>query len=194
MLDAKKIPGCVFFASDVPDAVAVTDAGREIPLFRYEVAVILEDGEQFELQDEQDRREYYRWSESRFLEMHDVAATKLNRIAEPALEANCHGWVFTGGHYGIKDEHVSGILADQGYLAVNEPRDGDLAVYWAGNSGTHSGIVRMASDGVLKIRSKWGPYSVFEHVPEAFYFAGGICAVYRSPRQNHDLTVRINAA
>jgi hypothetical protein len=192
MSDAKKIPGCVLFASDVSDARAVTDLGREVPLFRYDVAVVLNDGEQFELNGDDRRRDYFRWSESQFLAHRAIAADKLSRIAEPSLEANCHGWTFAAGRYGIKDEHVSGILVDQGYAAVEEPQEGDLAIYWAGDLATHSGIVRLSS-GMLKVQSKWGPFSVFEHAPEAFYYAGGVCMVYRSPRPNHELTIRAMA-
>jgi hypothetical protein len=190
MADAKKIPGCVFFASDVSEAVAVTDRGREIPLFRYEVAVVLEKGEPFELQSDGGRRDYFRWSEQQFLAMKGVAAAKLERMAEPSLEANCHGWAFAGGRFGIKDEYVSSIITDQGYAAVTEPQDGDLAVYWDANSATHSGIVRRPSSGVLRVQSKWGPFSVFEHFPEAFNYPGAVCAIYRSPRPNHGLTIR----
>jgi hypothetical protein len=188
--DAKKIPGCVFFASDVVGARAITDTGREIPLFHFEVAVIVDEGDQFELQHDEKRRDYFRWSEEQFLALKGVAAANLNRMAEPSLEANCHGWAFAAGRYGIKDEHISGILTDQGYAAVTEPQDGDLAVYWDGTSASHSGIVRLSAGGVLKIESKWGPFSVFEHLPDAFNYPGAVCAIYRSPRQNHDLAIR----
>ena len=171
-------------------ARAVTDLGREIPLFQYEVALVLEEGEQFELQHDGKRRDYFRWSEEQFLALKGVAAGKLVRMAEPSLEANCHGWAFAAGRYGIKDEHVSGILADQGYASVAEPQDGDLAIYWDGGSATHSGIVRLSAAGAVMVRSKWGPFSVFEHAPEAFYYPGGVCAIYRSPRANHALTIR----
>jgi hypothetical protein len=187
--DAKKIPGCVFFASDVSEARAVTDRGREIPLFRYEVAVVLEKEESFDPQSDDGRRDYFHWSESQFLALKGVAAARLQRMAEPSLASNCHGWTFAGGRYGIKDEHVSGILTDQGYVSVTQPQDGDLAIYWDGNSATHSGIVRLLSDGVLKVQSKWGPFSVFEHLPEAFNYPGAVCAIYRTPRQHHDLTI-----
>src|SRR5438128_1837207 len=99
--------------------------GREIPLFHYEVAVILDAGEQFELQHDEKRRDYFGWSEEQFLALKGVDAGKLVRMVEPSLTANCHGWAFTGGRYGIKDEHITGILADHGYAAVTEPRDGD---------------------------------------------------------------------
>jgi len=169
---------------------AITDLGREIPLFRYEVAVTLDEGEQFDIRTDAKRREYFRWSEEQFLALKRVNGAKLNRMVEPSLEANCHGWAFVGGRYGIKDEHIGGILTDQGYAAVREPRDGDLAIYWDGNSATHSGIVRLSPAGQLTVQSKWGPFSVFEHVPDAFYFPGGICAIYRSPRSNHELAIR----
>jgi hypothetical protein len=194
MHDAKKIPGCFFFASDVSGARAVTKLGREIPLFRYEVAVVLGKGEQFELQSDQRRREYFRWSERQFLALKGVAAETLNRTAEPSLEANCHGWAFAAGRYGIKDEYVGGILTDQGYASVTEPRDGDLAIYWDGDSATHSGIVRLSETGLLRVQSKWGPFSVFEHFPDAFRYAGAVCAIYRRPEGSHDLTIRMLAS
>src|SRR5262245_44662517 len=112
MSDAKKMPGSYFFASDLPDVLAVTDLGREIPLFHYHAAVLLGEGEQYDLNDEFQRRALFFWAQEQFLANKQVDGAKLIRLNEPFLEANCHGWAFAGGQYGIKDEHIPGILAD----------------------------------------------------------------------------------
>lgn len=174
---------------DIPSVQAVTDTGRPIPLFRYEVSYILQPGQQFDPHDAAQRQRAFRMSEEQFLTNTKQDVAKLTRVFDPHLASNCHGWVFTGGRFGIKDEHVAGILADQGYSLVNDPVEGDLAVYFVDGVVEHTGFVRQNVAGVIFIESKWGPFGVFRHPPEAYAFKG-TCAFYRTARPHHALQLQ----
>jgi hypothetical protein len=104
-------------------------------------------------------------------------------------DCNCHGWVFTGGRYWIAGGQVAGILEDNGYEEVMEPRPGDLVVYRDDKGDiTHTGLVRCAGgDGPLLIESKWGGLGRFLHPPEVHCYAPDEPRYYRSPRQGHIL-------
>ena len=146
---------------------AVTDRGREIQLFAYGEFEALEESERGLLGDE-----HY---------THQVI-----RLAKPDLACNCHGWVFTGGHAGIPSGQIEAILADNGYIPVLAPGEGDLILYRT-PEGTviHTGLVRFVDDdGVILIESKWGPLGVYLHPPEAQPW-GHDFTFYRSPRPGH---------
>jgi hypothetical protein len=107
------------------------------------------------------------------------------RLAGSSDACNCHGWTFTGGKYGIRNPDVGMILADNGYAIVQEPQDGDLAIYTNADQITHSGKVRLTRPGdSILVESKWGPFGVFLHAPDAQPFSG-VCAFYRSARPGH---------
>src|SRR5262249_1057001 len=126
----------------------------------------------------------------RFIDLHETDLTQIIRLADPNSAANCHGWVFTGGKYGIRDPEVERILLDNGYAEFAAPREGDLAIYRSGNKITHSGIVRIADKSTpILIESKWGPFGVYLHGVEKQPFAGQ-CIFYRSSRSGHVLTLR----
>jgi hypothetical protein len=108
----------------------------------------------------------------------------LIRTTPPDPASNCHGWVFTGGRYWVRDSAVDQILADNGYHEVTEPRAGDLIVY-RGASGevAHTGVVRVAGDLVL-VEGKWGSMGCYLHAPDQYPY-GYSWSFYRSPRRGH---------
>jgi len=116
--------------------------------------------------------------------------TKVLRLTGPNADCNCHGWIFTGGQYGIRNSDVPMILADNGYLRVESPQEGDLAIYDNRGEYTHSGRVRLTRpEGGVLIESKWGPFGVFLHALDAQPFSG-VCTFYRSPRSGHRLEIQ----
>jgi hypothetical protein len=178
-----------FLAADVTAAVALTDAGREIPLFNYEVGFTVPAHERVDFTSQEQRTALLRSSEQHFFQNVNCDGERMSRLLAPSLSTNCHGWVFLGGRIGIKDEHVRSILHDNHYEAVERPQSGDLAIYRDEDKIVHSGIVIGQSGGVIEIESKWGPFSVFRHAADRYYH--GTCHFFRSPRQGHSLTVRL---
>jgi len=153
---------------DMPvfDHEARTDKGRSIGLFHFHVFNSAAEVEQFMQASERDQRHVIRLAD-----------------ANPA--ANCHGWVFTGGEFGIRNSDVRSILEDNGYVAVAQPREGDLAVYIRDGQITHSGIARLPDPRApILVQSKWGPFGLYLHPPNNQPFSG-VCTFYRSPREGH---------
>jgi hypothetical protein len=148
-----------------------TDAGRTLPLYRRVANVAAAD-----------------------LKAGDAAAFsgggyagRALRSAPPSDDYNCHGWVFTEGRFGIQSEDVEGILCDNGYRQVREPRPGDLVVYRVNAVITHSGIVRTAGLGQpLLVESKWGQCGRYVHAPGDTPYLGN-ATYYRSVRVGHVL-------
>jgi hypothetical protein len=150
---------------------ALTDRGCEILLFEFEMRHSLEELEEGLLTS----RDY---------------AHQIIQILEPSKQANCHGWVFADGQFGVPSEQVDVILADNGYRAVDRPRENDLAVYRniAGDI-LHTGVVQLVSDeGLVLVESKWGPLGVFLH-PAAVQPYGANFGYYRTSRPNHRLRI-----
>lgn len=149
---------------------AVTDLGRRIPLSVIATPVpdsLLADVEQS-----------YRLTSS--------LRKKVIERTDPDPTHNCYGWVFTAGRYWVPFDMVDGILADNRYVQVSEPSEGDLALYRDPRGQVvHSGIVLHAGECTL-IESKWGPLGRFIHFPDDQPF-GGTCTFYRSPRRGHVL-------
>jgi hypothetical protein len=109
------------------------------------------------------------------------------RTAPPSDDYNCHGWVFTDGRFGIQSETVDGILHDNGYRQVSEPRPGDLVIYRVDAAITHSGIVRTGGAGQpLLIESKWGECGRYVHAPQDNPYPG-VATYYHSDRVGHVL-------
>ncbi len=179
----------VFIVTPVHGVEAVTDRERKIPLFHYEPAALPRRGGKVELRTDADQRELLRWGEERYLANSKQDVTKLVRILEPQPLANCHGWVFAGGRYGIEHLHIRDILDDNGYGVVHQPQEGDVAVYAKDGEITHSGIVRIDAAGEVMVEGKLGPFSLFLHPREAPPFADG-CTFYRSTRRGHTLPIR----
>src|SRR5262245_14190283 len=180
----------VFFATtQVLHMRAVTDRGRDVPVFAYEAVAIPVNGQQLTFRSRQDWTDFLTWMEQQFL-----AGTKQNpddvvRVRPPDTAANCHGWLFAGGEFGIPDAEVPAILADNGYASVEQAQEGDIAIYRSGEEITHSGLVRRSdSQAGVVIESKWGPFGVYAHAPTSLPFRGE-CAFYRSPRRGHRLAI-----
>jgi len=177
-----------FVVTPVSGVDAITDRGRKIPLFHYVPSALPIRGRQVELRTDADHRELLLWGEERHLANTNQDVAKLVRLLEPQPLANCHGWVFAGGRYGIENLHVRDILDDNDYTIVKQPQNADLAVYTKDGEITHSGIVRINSNGQLMVEGKLGPFSVFLHPTEAPPFADG-CTFYHSPRRGHVLLI-----
>jgi hypothetical protein len=112
---------------------------------------------------------------------------QLIRTGEARPECNCHGWVYTGGRFWIRSGQVDGILNENGYREVAEPRVGDLVIY-RNEKGEilHTGLVSsLAGDGgTLLFEGKWGRLGRFLHRPEDQPY-GKNWTYYRSPRRGH---------
>jgi hypothetical protein len=93
--------------------------------------------------------------------------------------------VYTGGRYWLNPPEVELVLRDNGYDAVDEPREGDVIAY-RNDEGvlTHSGLVRVAQEGVVLIESKWGPLGRYLHRPEQQAY-GQRFTYHRSDRAGH---------
>jgi hypothetical protein len=109
----------------------------------------------------------------------------LVRLASPTQECNCHGWVFLGGRFMLKNEDVELVLGDNGYQPVAVPRANDLAVYRDGQGQIqHSGVVLWVGAGdQVVIGSKWGDLGCYAHLPETPGY--GRPTYYRSARSGH---------
>jgi hypothetical protein len=155
----------------LPALLAVTDAGRELPLCAYD------DSPSFDQQELSviNLQQY----------QHQII-----RIAEPSPRSNCHGWVYLGGQYAVRSRDVDTILSDNGYAVVKQPAAGDLAIYRNPTGDiTHSAVVRMVrEDGMAFCESKWGPLGVYLH-PVAVQPYGPDYHYYRSERTGHLVTV-----
>jgi len=157
---------------DVPvrSTLAITDKGRTIPLFHFKLHSTASEVEQFIHSNEKD-------------------LSQIIRLSEANSASNCHGWVFTGGRYGIREGDVATILIDNSYGEVTDPREGDLAIYSNGDRFSHSGLVRIADKHApLLIESKWGPFGVYLHTVDKQPFPGS-CKFYRSSRADHMLVL-----
>jgi hypothetical protein len=113
---------------------------------------------------------------------------KAIRIAGPDAACKCHGWVFTGGQFGVASEDVDAILADNGYLAVSEPRENDVVIYRDDLGRVrHTGLVRfVGADGLVLVESKWGPLGLYLHPPQDQPY-GTFFNYYHSPRPGNEL-------
>ena len=108
----------------------------------------------------------------------------------PADEhSNCHGWVFTGGKFGILGQEVDTILDENAYLPITEPAVGDLCVYRGeDNAVAHTAIIRgIFDDGTILVEGKWGRLGVFLHPVEHSVY-GEHYGYYRSARSTHVLS------
>jgi len=104
----------------------------------------------------------------------------------PSGASNCHGWVFTGGRYGIRGRDVPAILADNGYARVDAPAPGDACVYRSGDGEvSHTALVRaVCDDGTVLVEGKWGWLGVYLH-PAAASCYGTEFHYYRTARKSH---------
>jgi hypothetical protein len=151
----------------INDAVVVTDQGRIFSVFRFDT----------------DRR----GSDQRVQRMFEK---RIIRVASEDAQTNCHGWVFTGGRYGIPSAAVDAVLQDNGYSAAASPERGDVIVYRdEAGSIVHSGCVRRVhEDGQVWIESKWGPGGRYLHRPEDQCYSSAF-TYFRSARATHEVRI-----
>jgi len=185
-----RIPPVVHFAVEpLRHVQLVTDAGRAIGLWSYEVLALPRDSHGEWIAEYGGHGAVLEYFDQDFRQnCHRNVSTAI-RIFNPTLACNCHGWIFANGKFGIGDADVPAILADNGYQPVDAPCDGDLAVYWTDDHPSHSGIVRISAKSELRlIESKWGPFGVYLHSPTVHPFRGG-CCFYRTNRGSHANTI-----
>ncbi len=171
---AQETPGEMRSATE---ASALTDAGRTIQLFRWDV--------------DDDAFEYFSaLSSQRLVSLHD----KIIQRAAPDYRYNCHGWVFTGGEYLLRGHQVEQILQDNGYAVTDKPQPNDLVIYRS-TDGTivHTGLVRsVLEDGTVLEESKWGLDGRFLHRPEDTPYSRTF-AYYRGARADHRIVIKKTA-
>jgi len=195
---AGRVPPPVFFVTrPVAGVCAVTDRGQPIPLFHYEALLAASaaelSGRQAALATAQGRREFLLEMEGQFLDRVFPNKQEVFRLAEPSPLYNCHGWIFSGGRFGIEDAFVARILEDNSYSSVPQPDEGDLVIYRQGADAVHSGYVRSVEQGVVVVMSKWGPFGVFLHPVEAQPFSPD-WTFHRTTRGGHQLLIDRRAA
>lgn len=156
------------------DAVLVTDQGRVFPVFHFDLQ-----GKTYE-----DAPPFTHITTAEPPQSH--TAPRPVRIAATDPRSNCHGWVFTGGRYGVSEAVVEALLQDNGYQQIEGPLAGDVVVYRdASGAVLHSGRVRRVHDnGEIWIESKWGPGGRYLHLPQDQCYSGNL-QYYRSPRPDH---------
>jgi len=151
--------------------VALTDLGEPMPLIAYDEQASLESAERAYLGAQQYEHQ-------------------IIRLAAPSADCNCHGWVYAGGRYAIQSRFIPELLADNGYVEVEQPRADDLVIY-RGASGLveHTGLVRLVGNsGLILVESKWGPLGVYLHPVAAQPYGRGH-KFYRSSRAGHLVTI-----
>ena len=157
----------------------VTDRGRPVPLYAPQITPLTE-RQLLEL-------------EAPVVEISHVK-NQLIRLGPPDTSFNCHGWLFLGGQYWIRGQHVSMILEDNGYQSVSTPHVGDLAIFrdHLGNV-THCAVVRgFATGDTPVLEGKWGWGSRFLHAPHAQIY-GHSCSYFRTERpEGHRLRLLID--
>jgi hypothetical protein len=185
----RPIPAFVYFITKPLEGIGgITDAGNEVTLFHYEAAILQQVGAPLATQSEKSRQDFLLAQERQFLANTCGTQVQATKLVEPSGLANCHGWVFTDGAFGVPDPAVPQILRDNGYVVIDEPRPGDLAVFSADGEICHSAMVRKTAGGELLLESKWGPFGVYLHSLTAQPFRGSV-TFYRSARNCHRLEV-----
>lgn len=159
--------------SEDTEYLAITDAGTQIPLF------------EIDLRDSSSQTRMQLANTTKTPE-----GAKVIPRGDANLNANCHGWVFTGGKYLLRGRSVDQILSDNGYSVQGTPEAGDVIVYRSEQGELlHTGIVSgILLDGTCIIESKWGISGRFLHQAEDQPY-GLNYAFYRSERGGHLVTV-----
>ncbi len=152
--------------------VAHTDHGHVIPLF----GRILDGDTEGAANDREDS-------------LRKTMSLQLIQIAPADAKCNCHGWVFTGGHFCILGRDVDTVLTDNGYTEVSQPQAGDLIVYRdPSGSVLHTGVVRSAEGNATLIESKWGALGRYLHFAATQSYSDH-WSFYHSERRGHDLRI-----
>lgn len=153
--------------------LAITDSGTQVPLYDIDMR-----------NQPQESIDYLK------TEANTPVGAKVIPRADANINANCHGWVFTGGKHLLRGNGVDQILLDNGYTVQGEPAAGDVIVYRS-DSGLvlHTGIVSgILLDGTCIIESKWGIAGRYLHQAEDQPY-GLNYSFYRSERSGHLVTV-----
>ena len=182
------LPPTFFAAATIEGAYALTDAGRKVPLMRYEAVSILPAGRNLVFESAEQHRQFLAALETKFLENTNQDPKTVYKLLEPFPAANCHGWILTGGQYGVCDTELLSILEDNGYVATADVQHGDIVVFTHTGQVKHTGVVRVDASGSLFVESKWGPFGVYLHAIDNHPFAKTF-TFYRSPRSGHLLTI-----
>jgi hypothetical protein len=158
-------------APQMPPGTAVTDRGRDVPLWQAR-------GGPWPVQ-------VMRAAEVRELRGFALDG-RLIQVGPPDWSYNCHGWVFTGGCYLLPDDYVETVLQDNGYGPVEGPDVGDLTIYRNDQGSViHTALVwAVGDDGRVLVESKWDWKSRYLHPPDGTPY-GERWAYYRSPRPGH---------
>lgn len=157
--------------------IGLTDKGRRIELFRFELKGELPAEDQA-----------IRATSNSF-------PAALIRRKDADLSANCHGWVFANGVYLINSVGVSMILEDNGYTRVAIPKNGDVAIYRnAAGNVIHTAIVcSVLADQTVLLESKWGVHHRFIHLPEDQPYST-LIEYFSTDRQTHGITILEDAS
>jgi len=177
---------------DEKQICALTDLGTAIPLFRYAAVLTLAQSGSHHFDAHRDIDGFLALLENVFLLNLVNPSAPIHRLAPLDPASNCHGWIFAEGQFVIHDSSIPTILAEHGYSEVEQPAAGDIAIYRTNGEIVHSGLVRLANpNNDTLLDSKWGPFSVFLHPPEAH---PGIWKFYRTSRATHTLKLAPIAA
>jgi hypothetical protein len=187
-LGESSLPPTFFSTATAPGVHAVTDRSRIVPLMRYEAVSILPAGRQLSFESADEHQRFLRALEQKFLANTNQDPKTVYKLVEPFPAANCHGWILTGGQYGVCDTLLLSILEDNGYVATENVQHGDIVVFSNAGQVKHSGVVRIDASGSLFVESKWGPFGVYLHGIDTHPFAKAF-AFYRSSRNGHLLTI-----
>ena len=163
---------CFPFARLLPPGTVLTDQGRDVPVAALEGSP---------------------GPAENLLVFESGLNGRVIQVAPADWSYNCHGWIFTGGHYLLPYGDVEAILQDNGYRPLEHPEVGDLVVYRDGNGSIcHSALVcAVRQGGEVLLESKWGTEGRYVHSPEATPY-GQSWTYYRSPRGGHQLAPPID--
>lgn len=169
--DAAPIPGKV---ERDDRAFGITDKGNYIPLYRLDA----------------DFSSFVNYSETADGKYTSFIHEGIQRNG-PDQNANCHGWVFTGGRFLLKGNDVDVILADNDYVQVASPESGDVVIYRdSSNRILHTALVQgILRDGTIISESKWGVDKRFLHLPDDQPYSS-IYTYYRTTRPHHLIEIQ----
>ncbi len=158
---------------EINEQVAVTDAGRRIPLFRWEVS----------------DAEYRQYRQSEAVRLSMITQAAIPR-SPSNMHANCHGWVFSDSQFLLQGRYVEWILKDNGYTRTQSPDPEDLVVYRDEHGAiVHTGVVRgVLGDGTIMVESKFGLDGLYLHEPQAQPYATDF-VFYHSDRRGHTIAI-----
>jgi hypothetical protein len=136
----------------------ITDCGTRIQLFERQIT-----SDAFQ--------EYIAYSQSSFAAMAEKAMLR----AQPFVQSNCHGWVFSQGEHIVKGEDVQRILDENKYTLVSQP-------------ATNDGLVRGSLNGATMVESKWGVGAIYMHLSDEQPYSQNI-SYYHTNRPTHNILI-----